>query len=83
MALCACLALYLAASAASRGDVLSDVQSLREGGCGGLLPPARALHRSALLDHAAREWATHGFEPATALELAGHTPARSGGLDGE
>jgi uncharacterized protein YkwD len=69
---CALLALGLAASAASRGDVLSDVQSLREGGCGGLLPPAQALHRSALLDHAAREWATGGFEVATALDRSGY-----------
>jgi uncharacterized protein YkwD len=42
-----------------RADVLSAVQLLREGGCGGLLPAAQPLHRSALLDHAARDWATH------------------------
>jgi uncharacterized protein YkwD len=65
--LTACLA-----AAASRADVLADVQSLREGGCGGLLPPAQALHRSALLDHAAREWASGGLELATAVERSGY-----------
>ena len=56
----------------SHADVLSDVQSLREGGCGGLLPAAAALHRSAVLDHAAREWATAGLEFAAALEHSGY-----------
>ncbi len=59
-------------AAVSRAEVLSDVQSLREGGCGGLLPPAAPLQRSALLDHAAREWATAGMEFATALERSGY-----------
>jgi uncharacterized protein YkwD len=69
---CLCIAASLAAAAPSRADVFSDVQALREGGCGGLLPPAPALHRSALLDHAAREWATGGFEPATAMDRSGY-----------
>lgn len=47
----------LAGSNVSRADVLSAVQLLREGGCGGLLPAAEPLHRSAPLDHAARDWA--------------------------
>jgi uncharacterized protein YkwD len=74
---------WLAASlsgAASRADVLADVQSLREGGCGGLLPPAQALHRSALLDHAAREWATAGLELATALERSGYRAQAMSGV---
>jgi uncharacterized protein YkwD len=65
--------------APSHADVFSDVQSLREGGCGGLLPPARALHRSALLDHAAREWAT-GLELATAIERSGYRAQTMSGL---
>ena len=69
---CACGGGGLFAAAASRADVMSQVQSLREGGCGGLLPAAPALHRSALLDHAAREWATSAFEPATALDRSGY-----------
>ncbi len=68
---CVFLVASLAAST-SQADVLSDVQSLREGGCGGLLAPAAALHRSALLDHAAREWATAGLEFAAALEHSGY-----------
>jgi uncharacterized protein YkwD len=67
--------LFLAAcliAGVSHADVLSDVQSLREGGCGGLLLPAAALHRSAVLDHAAREWATDGLAFATALERSGY-----------
>ena len=68
------------AAAASRADVLSDVQSLREGGCGGLLPPVQPLHRSALLDHAAREWATGGLELATAVERSGYRAQAMSGL---
>jgi uncharacterized protein YkwD len=68
------------AAAASRADVLSDVQSLREGGCGGLLPPALALRRSALLDHAAREWATGGLELATAVERSGYRAQAMSGV---
>jgi uncharacterized protein YkwD len=67
-------------AASSRADVLSTVQSLREGGCGGLLPPAQALHRSALLDHAAREWATAGLELATAVERSGYRAQTMSGL---
>jgi uncharacterized protein YkwD len=76
-------AAFLAASligAASRADVLANVQSLREGGCGGLLPPAQALHRSALLDHAAREWATAGMELASAVERSGYRAQAMSGL---
>jgi uncharacterized protein YkwD len=68
------------AAAASRADVLADVQSLREGGCGGLLPPTPALHRSALLDHAAREWAAGGLELATAVERSGYRAQAMSGV---
>ena len=68
------------AAKASRADVLSDVQTLREGGCGGMLPPAQALHRSALLDHAAREWATSGLELATAVERSGYRAQAMSGV---
>ena len=66
--------------ATSRADTLADVQSLREGGCGGLLPPAQVLHRSALLDHAAREWATGGVELATAVERSGYRAQAMSGV---
>jgi uncharacterized protein YkwD len=77
---CSFLAACLAGAATCRADVLSDVQSLREGGCGGLLPPAKALHRSALLDHAAREWAAAGLELATAVERSGYRAQAMAGL---
>jgi uncharacterized protein YkwD len=75
----------LAGSNLCRADVLSAVQLLREGGCGGLLPAAQPLHRSPLLDHAARMWAANdrsgrqgldgGLSPGAAAERSGY-PAR-------
>jgi uncharacterized protein YkwD len=47
----------LAAAAAAPADPLSVVQMLREGGCGGLVPAVRPLHRDASLDRAAEQWA--------------------------
>jgi uncharacterized protein YkwD len=79
----------LAAAGASRADVLSAVQLLREGGCGGLLPAAEPLHRSALLDHAARDWATHegaahegavSASPGAAATRSGYKPRVTAGL---
>jgi uncharacterized protein YkwD len=55
------LSVFLAATAligaVAHADVLGAVQNLREGGCGGTLPAAQPLHRSALLDRAAEQWA--------------------------
>jgi len=42
---------------AVQADVLSAVQLLREGGCGGTLPPARPLNRNPSLDRAAERLA--------------------------
>jgi uncharacterized protein YkwD len=55
----------------ARADAVSAVQLLREGGCGGVLPPARPLNRSALLDRAAEQWAT-GRSPAEAEKRSGY-----------
>jgi uncharacterized protein YkwD len=52
----ACLSLGV--TAATHADALSAVQVLRAGGCGGVMPAARALKRSALLDRVAQEWAS-------------------------
>jgi uncharacterized protein YkwD len=41
----------------AHADVLSAVQTLRAGGCGGILPAAAPLARSARLDRAAEQWA--------------------------
>ena len=70
----------LAVSIAARADALSAVQLLREGGCGGLLPAVQPLHRSALLDHAAREWANGASSPATAAEHSGYRAQVAAGL---
>jgi len=77
---CVILAASLAASTVGRADALSAVQLLRQGGCGGLLPAAQPLHRSALLDHAAREWATEGLSPAAAVERSGYRAQVTAGL---
>lgn len=51
------IAALLLSSVAARADVLSAVQNLRAGGCGGILPAAEPLTRSARLDRAAEQWA--------------------------
>ncbi len=62
----------LSANPAAHADAVSAVQSLREGGCGGILPPARPLHHSALLDRAAGLWAGAGSSPAAAVKRSGY-----------
>lgn len=47
----------LAASLGSQADPISELQLLREGGCGGTLPPVRPLRRVVSLDRAAELWA--------------------------
>jgi uncharacterized protein YkwD len=49
-----------AATLQTRADAVSAVQVLRAGGCGGLVPIAPLLRRSAALDSAAQEWAAGG-----------------------
>jgi uncharacterized protein YkwD len=61
----------VSAGAVARADALSAVQLLREGGCGGVLPAARPLHRNPLLDRAAEQWAAGGA-PAAAAERSGY-----------
>jgi uncharacterized protein YkwD len=65
----------LAAAMTTRADAVSAVQVLREGGCGGILPPARPLHHDARLDHAAALWAA-GSSPSAATERSGY-PAQA------
>jgi uncharacterized protein YkwD len=52
-------------------DTVAAVQLLREGGCGGILPPARPLHHEALLDRAAQQWAA-GSSPTAATRRSGY-----------
>jgi uncharacterized protein YkwD len=71
----------LATSGTSRADALSSVQLLREGGCGGLLPAAQPLHRSAPLDRAAKDWAAQqSSSPAAAAERNGYEARAAAGL---
>lgn len=51
------LAGALATSLSSQADPTAALQVLREGGCGGMLPPARPLRHTASLDRAAERWA--------------------------
>jgi uncharacterized protein YkwD len=69
------LGAWLSASA----DPISAVQLLREGGCGGILPPARALRRVSLLDRAAEQWA-NGRSLASAAQLSGYEATSTTGL---
>ena len=55
------------------------MQLLREGGCGGILPPARPLHRVASLDRAAESWAA-GRSLAAATERGGYQAEATAGL---
>jgi uncharacterized protein YkwD len=69
----------LAASLGAHADPISALQLLREGGCGGTLPPARALRHVAALDRAAEQWAD-GRSLASAAQLRGYEAASSAGV---
>jgi uncharacterized protein YkwD len=69
----------LSASLASRADPISALQTLRLGGCGGILPAARALTHDAKLDRAAQQWAA-GQSLAAAAERSGYHAQSSAGL---
>jgi uncharacterized protein YkwD len=51
--------LAVLAAPVARADAVAAVQVLRAGGCGGLVPMAPLLHRSAALDQLAEAW-SHG-----------------------
>ena len=69
----------LAASLSAQADPISALQLLREGGCGGILPPAPLLRHVASLDRAAEQWA-NGRSLASAAQLSGYESASSAGL---
>lgn len=69
----------LAASFSSQADPISALQLLREGGCGGILPPARPLRHVASLDRAAEQWAS-GRRLASAAQLSGYEAESTTGL---
>jgi uncharacterized protein YkwD len=59
------------ASAAAQADVVTALQALRAGGCGGTTAAAPLLERNPVLDHAAREWSA-GAAPDAALQSVGY-----------
>jgi uncharacterized protein YkwD len=69
----------LAASFSSHADPISSLQLLREGGCGGIVPPARPLKHTASLDRAAEQWAG-GRSLASAAQLSGYESESTAGL---
>ena len=64
---------------ASATDALSAVQVLREGGCGGVVPAARALRHEMALDAVAQQWAG-GMPLAAASERSGYPGRATSGL---
>ncbi len=61
----------LLAGGAARADIVSSLQSLRAGGCGGTTAAAPQLRRNPALDRAAGAWAA-GAAPDAALQVAGY-----------
>ena len=61
------------------GGALFAVRVLREGGCGGTLPAAPQLHRNALLDRSAEEWAD-GRTLTQAVDVSGYHAVSTAGL---
>jgi uncharacterized protein YkwD len=64
---------------AAQADAVSAVQVLREGGCGGTLPPAPLLRRNGMLDRAAEQWAA-GVSLASATERSGYQAESTAGV---
>ncbi len=69
----------LTAAFSSQADPVSALQLLREGGCGGILPPARPLRHIASLDRAAEQWA-NGRSLTSAAQLSGYDAESTAGL---
>jgi uncharacterized protein YkwD len=67
------------ASLMAQADAVSAVQVLREGGCGGTMPPAQLIHRNASLDRAAQVWAG-GSSLTAAIERSGYEAEAASGL---
>jgi uncharacterized protein YkwD len=64
---------------ASATDPLSAVQTLREGGCGGVVPATRTLRHEIGLDVVAQQWA-EGTPLAAAAERGGYPSLATAGL---
>ena len=57
--------------AVARADVVSALQALRAGGCGGTLGAAPVLLRNPILDRAAQKWSA-GAAPDAAIQAVGY-----------
>jgi len=68
----------LAVTSVTRADALSAVQVLREGGCGGIMPAAAPIRRSAILDGVAQQWAAGSSLPAAAQRSAYRAQSTTG-----
>jgi uncharacterized protein YkwD len=68
----------LAAVSQIRADALSAVQVLRAGGCGGIMPAAPPIRRSATLDRVAQQWASGTSLAAAAQGSLYHAQSTSG-----
>ena len=77
--MCLLVLLGFSAGSGARAEAVAAVQLLRVGGCGGTVPAARPLHRNALLDRAAEQWAA-GYRPSEATKRSGYDAARTSGL---
>ncbi|HEY2685177.1 MAG TPA: CAP domain-containing protein [Steroidobacteraceae bacterium] len=73
------LCVALLASLTAAGEPLDAIQLTREGGCGGLVPYAPPLHRSAALDRAAAAW-SRGTSLKAAMFVSGYPIESSSGL---
>jgi hypothetical protein len=69
----------LTANLATRADPITALQTLRLGGCGGILPAARPLNHNAKLDRAAQQWAA-GQSITSAAEHSGYPAEATAGL---
>jgi uncharacterized protein YkwD len=63
----------------AQADALLDVQVLRVGGCGGLMPAAASLHHSVVLDRVAEQWA-HGLALSVAAQNGSYPAGVTAGL---
>jgi uncharacterized protein YkwD len=73
------LAAAVGSSAGRPLDPIHVVQVLREGGCGGILAPARGLEQDPLLDRVACDWAA-GRTLGEATETSGYLSEKVSGL---
>jgi uncharacterized protein YkwD len=69
----------LCAAGTVQADAIDAVQTLRAGGCGGIVPAARPLHHDSLLDGAAARWSA-GSTLQNAVQHSGYAAQRTEAL---